>query len=120
MNVGHRCLVKPRIWELPSIDWFICVDVIVLLAFSNAVFVDMGCEFCMRDLGAIDQFDVAEKPFGAALCQRYAFLDVRLLFADFPRFVALQDEVQPFLVEDDGPEGKGSCVVVCGVCVAGV
>ena len=78
---------------MPSIDWFMGVDVLVLFAFSNAVFVEMGCELCMCDLGAIDQFDVAEESFRAALCKANAFLYMRVLFADLPRFVALHDEV---------------------------
>ena len=52
---------------MPNIDGLVWVDVSVLLALGNAVFVEMRCEFCMRDRGAINQFDVAEKPFGAAL-----------------------------------------------------
>ena len=53
---------------MPNIDGLVWVDVSVLLALGNAVFVEMRCEFCMCDRGAIDQFDVAVKSFGAALC----------------------------------------------------
>ena len=83
------------------------------------MFMEMGCELCMCDYGAIDQFNVAEESFRAALCQANAFLYMRILFADLPRFVALHDEVQTFFVHDDGSERKGIFVVDAGFCMGG-